>query len=190
MEALRTHLALKNPRFQCRDVSEKHSLVVKLKSKVGAPAKAPELKRLRALAGSAYRLLEPLYRQFNGLILHTHRRTSGLVVAPVAQLPELMADWKASMDYLEPNELYPFQRKGIPFATIDGSGNYFVAHGRNIYYADHDGGDDAVWGKSVEDFFARALGDPAKFLYDAGCYTRYFDGKTDRQYIPEEFLHD
>jgi hypothetical protein len=47
-----------------------------------------------------------------------------------------------------------------------------------------------VWGENLDAFFTRALADPVKFLDAAGSYTRYFDGKTDRQYIPETFLHD
>jgi hypothetical protein len=64
----------------------------------------------------------------------------------------------------------------------------FVDRGK-VCYSDSDGGNDAVWAKNLEAFFKRAPVDPCKFL-DAGCYTRYFDGKTDRQFIPETFLHD
>lgn len=39
-------------------------------------------------------------------------------------------------------------------------------------------------------FFRKAFSDPARFLFDAGCCTRYLDGRTDRQFIPESFIHD
>jgi len=189
MHALRTHLALKNPRFRCRDVSGQHHLTVNLTSLAGAPATLRELEALRDFAGAQYAFLEPLYRELNGVTLHGHRDTFGLVVARVEQLPEFASDWKDSF-YEEEDDLYPFQREGIAFATIAHSGNYFAAHNGKIYYDDHDGGDDSVWGEDLESFFERALLEPAKFLYDAGCYTRYSDGKSDRQFIPEEFLHD
>ena len=80
--------------------------------------------------------------------------------------------------------------KGLAFATIATSANYFVVYNGKIYYSDHDGGDDRVWGENLELFFQRALSDPAQFLSDAGCYTRYSDGRTDRQFIPESFVHD
>jgi len=189
MKALHDHLALENPRFRCRDVTEEHSLVVNLTSAVGAPATARELDELRTLAGPEYVFLEPLYRQFNGVFLHGHGDTFGLVVAPIEQLPEIAVECRESF-YVDEADLYPFQREGVPFATIFQSGNYFVCHRGIVCYSNHDGGDDAVWGEDVEAFFARGLSDPPKFLLDVGCYTRYSDGTTDRQFIPEEFLHD
>jgi hypothetical protein len=189
MHALRNHLALKNPRFRCRDAREEHHLTVNLKSVAGGPATARELQALREFAGAEYAVLEPLYRQFNGVTLHGHRDTFGLVIASVDELPEFAGDWKDSF-CVEEADLYPFQREGIAFATIAHSGNYFAVYDGKIYYGDHDGGDDSVWGDDLEKFLERALRDPAKFLYDAGCYTRYSDGKTKIQFIPEEFLHD
>lgn len=189
MKALQDHLALDNPRFHCRDTSGEHSLVVSLTSAVGAPASAQQLGALRRLAGSEYGFLEPLYRRFNGVWLHGHGDTWGLVVAPIAELRKLAAACREAF-YVGDADLYPFQREGVPFATIFESGNYFICHHGKVYYSDHDGGDDSVWGASLEAFFARALADPPKFLLDVGCYTRYSDGKSERQFIPERFVHD
>lgn len=189
MKALLDHLALKNPRFHCRDTSEQHSLVVDLTSSVGEPATERELATLRSLAGSEYVFLEPLYRQSNGILLHGHGDTFGLVVAPIDELQEIAADCRESF-YVDEADLYPFEREGVPFGTIFASGNYFLCYQGKVYYSDHDGGDDAVWGENLEAFFARALTDPAKFLLDVGCYTRYSDGASDRQFIPEQFVHD
>jgi hypothetical protein len=186
MKTILTHLALKNPRFRCR--ADEHELVVKLRSHAGAPATARQLSSLEALAGNELRHLKPLYELANGLVFHRHRKTAGLIVARVNQLRAFAADWKESF-FVGEHELHPFQRKGVAFATIAESGNYFVIYGGKVYYSDHDGGDDQVWGKSLSAFFERALGNPARFLYDAGCFTRYSDGKTKRQFIPEEFLH-
>jgi hypothetical protein len=189
MKALRDHLALKNPRFRCRDTSEQHSLVVDLTSTLNPPASAPALDDLKALAGAEYVFLAPLYKDFNGIFFHGHGETFGLVVAPIEELREMATDYRESF-YVDEADLYPFQRDGVAFATIFQSGNYFVCYRGRIYYSDHDGGDDGVWGEDLESFFARALSDPPKFLLDVGCYTRYSDGATDRQFIPEEFLHD
>jgi hypothetical protein len=147
------------------------------------------LKALQKLAGKEYAALEPLCRQCNGLVLHTHRKTSGLVIGAVGSLSDFATDLKASF-LVDEADLYPSQREGVAFATTQASGNYFVVHKGTVYYSDHDGGDDAVWGRNLDAFFTRALADPARFLNDAGCYTRYVDGKTDRQFIPETFLHD
>src|SRR6185436_20072459 len=83
MKALRSHLALKNPRFECWDREKKHSLTVKLKSAVGKPATARELKSLQKVAAKEYAALEPLYREFNGLTLHMHRDTAGLAIPTI-----------------------------------------------------------------------------------------------------------
>jgi hypothetical protein len=188
MKALLEHLALKNPRFRCRDVSEQHSLIVNLGSVVGPPATAAELIELRAIAGPEYPYLEGLYRLFNGVALHHHGGTFGLVIASIDELAALGSDWRDSF-YVPAEELEPYQRAGVAFATIYESGNYFASHDGKVYYSDHDGDDATPW-SSLEAFFEGALLDPPKFLLDVGCYTRFSDGKTDLQFIPEEFLHD
>jgi hypothetical protein len=164
-------------------------LTVSLTSTAGKPASAAELKTLKKLTGKEYAVLEPLYREFNGLVLHRHGKTCGLVVGAVKYLAGYAEGMKGSF-FGGDADLFPFQREGVPFATIEASGNYFVVHQGNVYYSDSDGGDDSVWGENLDAFFTRALADPVKFLDAAGSYTRYFDGKTDRQYIPETFLHD
>jgi hypothetical protein len=189
MEALRRHLALENPRFVCRDVRRERELIVRVTSSAGPPATDSELEELRRIVGPEYAFLEPLYRHFNGVSLHGHGETFGLVAFPIEELSSFAQECRASF-WDEESELFPFQRDGVPFATIFASGNYFACHQGKVYYSDHDGGDDALWGASLEAFFERALVDPAKFPYDAGCYTRYFDGESDRQFIPEKLLHD
>jgi hypothetical protein len=190
MEVIREHLRLRNLRFQCRDVSETRTLTVSVSSSAGAPATTLQLQHLQKVAGSEYVSLEPLYREFNGVVFHQNGETAGLIVATVDEIEELNGEWLEWFEDWEPEDLYDFQRNGIAFATIAQSGNYFVVYRGQVYYSDHDGGDDSVWGDSVEDFFERALANPPQFLYESGCYTRYFDGKSDAQFIPETFSHD
>ncbi len=190
MRAIREHLALQNPRFVCKDAYEVGELSVPLSNDVGAPASRLQLEQLRELAGPAFDTLAPLYEAFNGLGFHVNADTAGLFVAPIEQLAELNRDWREWFSDIAPADLYEFQRHGFAFATIVASANYFVVFRGRIYYSDHDGGDDAVWGEDLERFFSRALSDPPRFLYEAGCYTRYSDGETDAQLIPERFVHD
>jgi hypothetical protein len=145
---------------------------------------------LRRVAGDEAEALTPLYTEFNGAVLHTNGETSRLVVAPIAELEEFNTDWRDWFEHLDPGELYDFQRSGIAFAAVAASGNYFVMYQGRVYYSDHDGGDDAIWGAHLEEFFERALSKPARFLYEAGCHTRYSDGETERQFIPESFIHE
>jgi hypothetical protein len=190
VEVLAKHLSLLNPRFRCEDRSRLRSLTVPLTSLPGAPASVANLRRLREIAGSEYPALEPLYSAFNGVALHKHGRTAGLVVASVDELLEFNTEWRESMGSLTDDELYDFQRDGVAFATIAASGNYFAVYRGKVFYSDHDGGDDTEWSDGLDAFFERALKEPAKFLHDAGSYTRYSDGKTETQFIPREFLHD
>lgn len=190
MKVIREHLLLRNPRFLCSDVAEARCLIVPVSSVAGAPATAIELQQLQRVANGEYAALEPLYRRFNGVVFHENGETAGLVVATVDEIEELNDEWHAWFEDCEPDDLFDFQRDGLAFASIASSGNYFVVHGGQVFYSDHDGGDDAVWGDSVKDFFRRALADPPKFLCDAGCYTRYSDGKSAAQFIPESFSHD
>lgn len=176
MDSIAKHLALRNPRFACRDTSRRRELVVPVETIAGEPATAEELDRLEAIAGPAARALAPLYRLHDGLAFHVHGETAGLVVASVAELEELNAQWREWFSHLDREDLHEFQRHGFAFATIAASGNHFVIHDGKVHYSDHDGGDDAVWGWDLEEFFRRALADPARFLEDAGCYTRYADG--------------
>ena len=191
MRTIKDHLALKKTRFICRDTSEQHELIVPLTHAVGSPAKSTDLDKLQRIAGSEAEWLLPLYSEFNGIIFHRHGDTAGLVVASIEQLEQINSEWRAwFQDYLEPDEQYDFQQEGFAFACIADSDNYFVVYKGKVYYSEHDGGDDRVWGENLELFFKRALSDPALFLFDAGCCTRYSDGQTDRQFIPEVFVHD
>ena len=190
MQSIREHLALPNPRFVCKAPYEFEEFEVPLANEAGQPASLDQLAMLEQLGGPAFATLKPLYEAFDGLLLHHHGDTVGLFVFPIEELAERNGDWRQWLADREPAKLYVFQRSGFAFATIVASGNYFVAHEGRIYYSGHDGGNDAVWGDGVEDFFQRALSDPAGSLTEADCYTRYSDGVTDDQLIPERFLHD
>lgn len=187
MQAIKEHTALARPRFICRDIGETAELVVELKNSLGPPATAEALATLETLAGSASPILRPLYEQYDGLVFHEHGGTAALVVAEIGKLHETNAEWREWFEGWPDDRLYEYQRDGFAFATIERSGNYFVLFKECIFYSDHDGGDDTPWAESLEAFFARALGDPVRLLSDAGSYTRYSDGLTDKQYIPVRF---
>lgn len=189
MQVIREHLDLQAPRFVCRDAKKSRSVEVHLSNEVGGPCSAEQLDRLRELCESEFEALEPLYRDHNGLMFHINGVTAGLVVCPIEELDQFNSEWREWFDELEPDEFYDFQREGFAFATIASSGNYFVLHRGRVYYSDHDGGDDSVWGTSLQSFFERALSDPARFLDQAGCYTRYSDGEATDDLFPETFTH-
>lgn len=82
-------------------------------------------------------------------------------------------------------------RTGVAFATVPQSGNYFVmpVEGPNagkVFYADHDGWYESHFAKHFSEFITRVTNSPAHLLSEElGCYSRYSDGKTPIQWIPE-----
>ena len=106
-----------------------------------------------------------------------------------------MRDW---FDHLtdEPENDPDHIVTGIAIATVPHSGNYFVMpvegpSAGKIFYADHDGWYESAFANDFAGFLARVTRDPVKLLVDdVGCYTRYSDGKTSSQWIPEEYFAD
>ena len=90
-------------------------------------------------------------------------------------------------------EMPAWLKKGIPFGEIPHSANFFVAgvgedEGK-IYYADHDDFKESPIAENLDELLDRIRTDPAAFLYQRGCYTRYSDG-SDTQWIPKEYVSD
>jgi hypothetical protein len=141
------------------------------------------------LQSKNYEIVE-FYKVHNGIKLYCNGETSGLQLYSVDDLKELNEEWKESFSYYEEDELYEFQKNGVAFGDISFSGNYFVFNDGKIFYSDHDGGDDSPVGETFNDFLSKISSDPAQFLYDMGCYTRYTDGETEGQYIPKQFVAD
>ncbi len=79
----------------------------------------------------------------------------------------------------------------LAIAEICNSGNYFAINreGR-IYYIDHDDWTTNPFAETFIDFLGKIVSDPAKFLRDAGCYTRYSDGIDDLRWIPKIYVDD
>ena len=84
----------------------------------------------------------------------------------------------------------------VAIAAVPFSGNYFVmpveapAAGK-IFYANHDGWYESAFANDFQKFLVHVTRKPVNLLNeDVGCYTRYSDGKTDEQWIPEEYFPD
>ena len=169
------------------DNKETKELRVNLTNWHGKPCTKSDLSKLQTIAKKESDFLAELYAKYDGLQFQINGETAGLVVASVSELEQYNSDWRDWFSEYAAEDLQDFEKEGVAFATIHQSGNYFVMYEGKVYYGDHDGGNDEVWGDSLQDFFTKALSDPPKFLTDAGCYTRYYDGKTDTQYIPEKF---
>jgi len=188
MKVIFDYVSNKNQKFYCRDNKKEKELTVVLKNELGKPCDNKAIKTLEKIAGTESIYLQNLYQFCDGGDFQLNNKTIGLRIVSIENLESLNEEWKESFSYYEEEDLYDFQKNGFAFAEIYQSGNYFVMYNGKVFYSDHDGGDDTKWGNSIEDFLNIAFSDPAKFLYDAGCYTRYYDGKSDIQYIPEKLI--
>ncbi len=188
MKSIDLYLQQRDQRFYCKDNTETRELIVDLQNIVGEPATLDELRLLDRIARRESKHLAELYRTYNGLQLQINKKTIGLIITSIRNLKQLNKDWKDWFRHSPRRELYDYQREGFAFGEICHSGNYFVMYGGYVYYSSHDSADDEQWGYGLDVFFDRALSDPTRFLWEVGCYTRYSDGKTDVQYIPNKFL--
>ena len=187
------HLRVANPRFRCEPAGGKSgaTIEVKIHHELGRPATAKQLEMLPDLVGSHAAALKPLYAKHNGGTLYVQRAdNAALVLFPINQWAKATRRFKKDLEEWgrDPKELYAFERKGVVFGEPWASGNHFFLYGGAVYYSDHDGGDDTPLAKSFDAFLDRIVNDPARFLYDIGCYARYYKGRSKEQWIPNKFL--
>lgn len=182
-----------NQKFSCYksgDEKEKLDLVVEIHHEINKPASEKDISFLKKLISDNNDQIVNFYKTANGLKLYCNGDTSGVEIYPIDQLSELNEEWKESFSDFEEDELYDFQKNGVAFGAISQSGNYYVLLDGKVYYSDHDGGDDTILGEDFNEFLDKTVTEPADFLYEMGCYTRYSDGKTAGQWIPKEFSAD
>jgi hypothetical protein len=146
-------------------------------------------------AGGPFKLLYGLH---NGMTLYRDSRSeaAGVTFFPVEEWvarSQTMRDELSAMGW-EKEQMPAWLREGIAFGEIPHSANFFVVgvgdDAGKIYYADHDDFTESPIAADLEEFLDRIRSDPAGFLYQCGCYTRYSDGKTDTQWIPQEYVSD
>ncbi|MEO1037028.1 MAG: hypothetical protein AAFX44_15845 [Pseudomonadota bacterium] len=126
------------------------------------PATPRELQVLETLGG---RDLLSIYTVCNGLILCAPGQYRGLLIYAIDEIPAGNEYWKAWFDDLEEDELWDFQKHGLAFGEILESGNYLVAYGGQVYFADHEGAEmDEPWAASVNEFFDRIAHEPDEYL--------------------------
>ena len=193
MRNLIKKINLRNQKFKCHksgDKDKRLNLTVDIHHELRNGATDNDISLLEKMIPENNEEVIELYKLYNGIKLYCNGNTSGLQIYPISDLKELNVEWKESISYYDEEDLYDFQKKGVAFGDISHSGNYFVLYKGKVYYSNHDGGDDTSLVESFKEFLSKIVENPAKFLYDMGCYTRYADGKTDGQWIPQEFIAD
>ena len=185
------HVKLSNPKFKCylcTDKSETLSLTVDISNELNSGATESEITLLTKLISNDNQEIITFYKAHNGIKLYCNKGTFGLEFYSINGFEKMNEEWKEGLSDYEDDELYDFQKRGVAFGEISYSGNYFIFFEGKVYYDDHDGGDDTPIGETFYNFLSKITANPADFLYELGCYTRYSDGKTKGQYIPKEFI--
>lgn len=187
------HLHEQDPRFICYAAGpdSPERIEVRIQHALGTPGQRSYLEKLRSLLGEHAVEVEELYAKHDGFDLYVQSPEHlGLVWLPISEwesatqrFKEELVDWGRSLD-----DAYDFEREGVVFGEPAFSGNHLFLYKGAVYYSDHDGGDDTPLAHSFSEFLERIVTDPADFLYDLGCYARYTDGETDRQWIPERYV--
>lgn len=193
MKKFIAHIQNPAPGFRCfkaGDSDESLDFDVQVENRCAPGASPEDIQNLRSQLGESSDELAELYSMHDGIQLYCQADSPGIELSPISSWPKLNQEWKGWFVDLEPDELWEFQAEGIAFGEVCFSGNYFVFHKGKVFYSDHDGGDDEPLAESFSAFLDRIMKDPAQFLEDVGCYTRYTDGKTDAQWIPKEYVRD
>ena len=193
MQDFLRHIKFGNQKFKCylnSDENETLSLTVDIYNELNPGATDEEISLLTKLIPDNNEQIVAFYKLYNGIKLYCNADTSGLQFYSIGDLKALNDEWKEGHSDFEEDELYDFQKSGFAFGEISHSGNYFILFEGKVFYDDHDGGDDTTAGETFNDFLSKIVTNPADFLNEMGCYTRYSDGKTNGQYIPKVLVTD
>lgn len=190
------------PGFICtnggRSEKTKRQFLARVRHVLNPPATAEGLALLRSMLGHFAPEFELGYREFDGFTLYQDALsdTAGIEALPVAKWKEATEDMREFLADLSEEDDPDHIRKGVAFATVPQSGNYFVVpvegpSAGKVFYADHDGWYESHFASGFDEFISRVMNEPAVLLSDElGCYTRYSDGKTSIQWVPEKYVLD
>lgn len=190
------------PGFRCSAAGAKSDMrfLAKVHHILHPPASANSIDRIRRVTGLHAESIAAFYVRHNGFILYCDSLSdaAGIELFPVEQWDEETQDMRDTFAHLaddlenDPDCILT----GVALATVPHSGNYFVMpvegpSAGKIFYADHDGWYESAFANDFAEFLQRVVRDPVKLLAeDVGCYTRYSDGRTKLQWIPEEYFPD
>ena len=190
------------PGFRCFAAPGKSDarFIASIRHILNPPASPAAIAKINQLLGSHAGQIADFYQHHDGFILYrdTKSMAAGIELLSLEQWEKGTAEMRDWFDHLtdEPENDPDHIVTGIAIATVPHSGNYFVMpvegpSAGKIFYADHDGWYESAFADDFAGFLARVTRDPVQLLAkDVGCYTRYSDGKTKSQWIPEEYFPD
>jgi hypothetical protein len=186
---------------------ERPDFTARVANHLNPPATKESLATIDARLGAAGRPFQQLYGLHDGMVLYRdlqRRKTlylgafyaAGIEFFPVAEWAARSEAMREQIDSTDWGEyaLPAWLKASIAFGEIPHSANFFVVgvseDAGKIFYADHDDFREDPIAGDLEELLDKIRSDPADFLYQCGCYTRYSDGKTDTQWIPKEYVSD
>jgi hypothetical protein len=192
--------------FECRDPAQRLRFTVRVMHQVNLGATPADLEELQQTLGPDCDDVRAFYAQHDGLTLYRDVRcdNAGITFFQIAQWKAMTEQMLEVFSEMGLDSLYGDLCGGVAIGEICSSGNYFVyqisrRRRGSIYYLMHDPAYDpplsfAAFGALLESI----ADDPAQFLFDAGCYTRYLEGTGEAlpgsmpegQWIPKEYLPD
>jgi hypothetical protein len=202
LQRFELHLCDVAPGFRCfaaGDKSKTLALVARVQHKIGRAASSKSLAHIKKALGKAASGLQSFCEAHDGVLLYKDSRSdaAGVEFFKSAEWDSRTAEMRESMQAMgfEPSEMPEWFEQGLVFGEIPHSANYFVIQLRGkdsgrIFYADHDAFEPEPIAESFDEFVQLIVDDPPGFLYARGCYTRYSDGKTGKQWIPKEYIPD
>ena len=155
--------------------------MVQVTHDLNPPASAEALAEIESLLGVDGEPFKQLYGYHNGMTLYNDPQSdaTGVQFYPVEEWrvrSEYMRDGLSTMGWDE-DAMPVWLKEGIAFGEIPNSANFFVvALGEGagkIYYADHDDFRDEPIAENLVGFLNKVRNNPADFLYQCGCYTRF-----------------
>lgn len=190
------------PGFRCYSATNKSGerFFARVRHILKEPASSAAISRVRQFLGRHAPDVAAYYRIHNGFVLYrdTKSAAAGIELLPVERWDDATDDMRGWFEHLadEPGNDPDHILTGIAIGTVPHSGNYFVMpikgpSAGKVFYADNDGWYESAFADDFYGFLSRLVREPAELLSEElGCYTRYSDGSTDAQWIPEEYFRD
>jgi hypothetical protein len=193
-------LAHPAPGFICEGAGETGAkkFLAKITHEALGPASASDLSKLEAMIPSGAEQLLAFYKIHDGVILYkdTVDDAEGVELFAVENMEEGTNELREWLDTIEEEDDGNKLKSAIAIGQVPHSGNYFAMPVEGlgvgkVFYVDHDDWSEEPFANSFDEFVDRITTSPAKLLAeDLGCYARYSDGKTEIQWIPEEYFPD
>ena len=203
-------LQRKNQRFICKDTGwpepgpERHTAPIT--HETTPPLDQAQIDQLKAQFPEVPDLVE-LYSKHGSIRLYCStvfyeplgRFPSAFYIAHPDEWPELkecFGDWLSGLDEEEPEELVPLWIEDcIVIGEIPNSGNYFLVPLQgtdtgNVYEFEHDGFEFIKKADTVAEFIAKLCTVNDELINEIIGHTRYFDGKTNTQWLAERYEFD